>query len=145
LRKRFVLWILAGTLVACARATPSPTPVPVSAAESVDVETLRAQFAALPQGNAETGEKTFTSAGCSACHSLQASVQIVGPSLAGVAARAGQRVPDYAAGLYVYESIAYPNAHIVEGFQPGLMPTTFAAVLQPQDLADLIAFLMTLK
>jgi cytochrome c551/c552 len=103
------------------------------------------QFAALPSGEAETGRKTFTSAGCVACHALDPGVQIVGPSLAGVANRAETRVQGYAAELYLYESVAYPNAHLVDGFQPGLMPTTFAAVLAPQDISNLVAFLLTLK
>jgi hypothetical protein len=33
----------------------------------------------------------------------------------------------------------------VEGFQPDLMPKTFKETLKPQEIADLIAFLMTLK
>jgi hypothetical protein len=33
----------------------------------------------------------------------------------------------------------------VEGFAPGLMPPTFKDQLTPQQIADLIAYLMTLN
>jgi cytochrome c2 len=78
-----------------------------------------------------------------ACHSLEPDVKVVGPSLAGVASRAATRKPGYAPDLYLYESITNPNAYLVPGFQPDLMPKTFADTLSPQDLADIIAFLMT--
>ena len=105
------------------------------------VEVLQAKLDALPAGNAAGGQATFTSAGCSACHSLDAGVQIVGPSLDGIGARAGNTRPDYSAPLYIFESITDPNAYVVEGFQAGIMPQTFEQILQPQQLADLVAFL----
>ena len=80
-----------------------------------------------------------------ACHSLEPGVRIVGPSQAGLATRAGTRRPGYSAELYIYESITRPNAYIVDTFQPDLMPKTFKETLKPQDLANLIAFLLTLK
>jgi len=46
----------------------------------------------LPQGNADDGKNLFTAQGCSACHSLKPDEKIVGPSLAGVATRAGDRI-----------------------------------------------------
>jgi hypothetical protein len=45
--------------------------------------------------------------------------------------------------MYIYESILRPNAYVVDGFQKGLMPQTFETTLTPQQLADLLAFLLT--
>lgn len=109
------------------------------------LEALQEAYATLPVGNASAGETTFTAKACVACHSLQPDVTIVGPSQAGVGGRAASRKPDYSAELYIYESIISPSAYIVEGFQDGLMPKTFRDTLTPQEQADLIAFLMSLK
>jgi cytochrome c2 len=105
---------------------------------------LRAESEGLPAGSASRGEQVFSGeAGCSACHSLQADVKIVGPSLAGVAQRAATRKADFPAELYLYESITHPEAYVVDGFQAGIMPGNFRQRLSEQQLADLIAFLMT--
>jgi cytochrome c2 len=105
---------------------------------------LRAEWEGLPAGDASRGEQVFSGeAGCSACHSLQADVKIVGPSLAGVAQRAATRKADFPAELYLYESITHPEAYVVDGFQAGIMPGNFRQRLTEQQQADLIAFLMT--
>ncbi len=105
------------------------------------------------------GQALFRSTppGCSACHSTAPGVNIVGPSLAGIGTRAGQRVraADYhgkatdAAG-YIRESILDPNAYVVQGptFSSGgrsLMPANFAQTLQPGQVDELVAYLMTLR
>ncbi len=100
---------------------------------------------ALPKGDATAGKTVFTAAGCGVCHSLEPNVKIVGPSLAGVATRATTRKPGYSAERYLYESITNPNAYVVEGFAPDLMPKTFKDTLSPQDLANVMAFLLTQK
>lgn len=108
-------------------------------------------------GDAKAGEKLFTSAAppCSTCHSTKAGVKMVGPSLAGIAAKAKQIVSakDYKgqakdAKGYIRESIVNPNAYVVPGFGSGgqsLMPNTFGQTLKPQQIDDLVAYLMTLK
>lgn len=96
------------------------------------------------------GERLFNgatlgaSAGCQICHSLQPGVQLVGPSLAGVATRAETRVPGLAAKDYLMQSLVDPNAYIVEGFQAGQMRPDLAEALTQQELDDLVAFLLTL-
>ena len=104
---------------------------------------MQDELAALPPGDATDGQTVFQGAGgCSACHALSDQV-IVGPGQAGVGSRAATRRPEYSADAYLYESITNPNAYVVEGFQGGLMPQTFKQVLQPQQIADVIAFLKT--
>ncbi len=108
---------------------------------------------ALPQGNADNGKSLFTAQGCAACHSLKPGEKIVGPSVAGIATRAGDTIKaaDYkgkatTAELYIRESIVQPGAYVVPGYPDGVMPKDFGtAKLSAQDLADLIAFLLTNK
>ena len=75
-----------------------------------------------------------------------------GPSLAGVATRAETREPGKTAEVYIRESIQQPNTFIVPdnpAFKgatgKSLMPEGLANLMSPQDLADLIAYLNTLK
>ena len=100
-------------------------------------------------GDPKAGETLFTSAtigtnpGCKTCHSVDGS-KLVGPSLQGIATRAGTRVPGESADQYIRTSITDPNAHVVEGFAQGVMPS-FKTVLSDTQLNDLVAYLLTLK
>jgi cytochrome c2 len=103
-----------------------------------------------PAGDALRGEQLFnnqieTQYLCNACHSLEAGKVFVGPSLAGVATSAAQRVAGYTAEQYLRESIVQPNAHIVEGYVAGVMPTNIGYQMPAQDLSDLVAYLLTLR
>jgi len=111
-------------------------------------------------GDAVTqGRQTFDSAGCGACHSLEPGVMLVGPSLAGVARRAAERVreAEYTgaardAEAYLRESIADPNAYIAgpaekHATPQGLsyMPNVYSTTLDPQVADALVAYLLTLQ
>lgn len=116
-----------------------------------------AAVAAAPSD--DPGRKTFQEAGCAACHSLDAGVELVGPSLAGVATRAEERLrdPDYggeaqSVEAYLRESIVDPSAYISppkprhatpEGFS--YMPSVYSATLSPQAADELVAYLLTLR
>jgi len=118
-------------------AAPSPTaPAP---------EALQAALAALPAGDATRGQQLFTrTQPCHVCHMDQA----IGPKFPGdppLAVRAATRRPGYSAELYLYESITHPDAFVAPGFQPGIMPGDFAKLLSAQDLADIIAYLETMR
>ena len=114
------------------------------------VATLAFQDARL-SADPKAGERIFNgaamgaSAGCQICHSLQPGVQLVGPSLAGVATRAETRVPGLSAEEYLLQALVDPDAHVVEGFQPGQMRPDLAQALSQQELDDLVAFLLTLR
>jgi cytochrome c2 len=114
------------------------------AAEAPPVAIIRAESEALPAGSAADGEQLFTNeGGCPTCHSLQPGEQIVGPSLAGVSVRAATTRPGYSAEMYLYESIAYPNAYDAADFTNTIMPLNFKERFTSQQMGDLIAFLMT--
>ena len=99
----------------------------------------------------EAGKRLFNgatlgaNAGCQICHSLEPGVQLVGPSLAGVATRSETRVPGLSGQDYLMQSLVDPDAYVVEGFQPGQMRPDLAQALSQQQLDDLVAFLMTLR
>jgi cytochrome c oxidase subunit II len=90
---------------------------------------------------AGNGAATFKSAGCGACHTFAAagSAGKVGPdldSLASTAQKAGKSVEDY-----VHESIVDPNAYVVEGYQPNVMPS-FEGSLSAEQIDALVQFLV---
>ena len=99
-------------------------------------------------GDAAEGEKVFTSVAapaCSTCHSLEPGVTLAGPSLSGIGAQAGSRVSGMAADDYLPQSVRQPDAHVVEGFTPGIMPGTYGSQLSEQQVKDLVAYMMTLR
>lgn len=81
---------------------------------------------------------------CSTCHVVENDEPGVGPGVYSLALRAGDRVPGQPAELYIYESIVLPNAYIVEGYSPDVMPIGYADVFTEQELYDISAYLMTL-
>ena len=88
----------------------------------------------------ERGEQLFVSIGCNACHSLDAETTIVGPSLVGIADRAGTRT-SLSAEDYMRESINDPGAFIVDGFTNSMV----VPKLPPDQVNDLIAYISTLE
>ncbi len=88
----------------------------------------------------ERGEQLFVSIGCNACHSLDAGTTIVGPSLVGIADRAGTRT-SLSAQDYMRQSINDPGAYIVEGFTNSMVVPKLPA----DQVDDLIAYISTLK
>lgn len=113
-------------------------------ARSTEEHIVPVETESQPVGDAIRGNRVFAGeGGCSACHSLEAGVRTVGPSLAGVASRAALRLPNIPAEVYLYESIVNPNAYVVEGFHGNIMPAGYGNRLDEQQLSDLVAFLMT--
>lgn len=132
-------------------ATPAPTPEP---SETPFISIGEDIFQALPPGNPEAGRRVSGARDCTGCHVTMS----VGPLWASaddepsLAERASLRIlqPDYAgqamtAEQYLLESIVAPDAYIVEGYPPGLMPDGLARLLSQQEAADLIAYMMTIE
>lgn len=85
-----------------------------------------------------------TSAGCRICHSLEPGRDLVGPSLAGLASRAGTTVPGLTGADYVRQSIVEPDAYVVPGYPAGQMLANLGDALSDRELGHLVAFLLTL-
>jgi nitric oxide reductase subunit C len=99
----------------------------------------------------ETGEKLFKeallagAAGCKTCHSLEPDTVIVGPSLSGIATRAGSMVSGESAEEYIRKSIIAPDEFLVPGYPARVMPNVWGEQLTEDQVDSLVSYLMTLK
>ncbi len=84
-------------------------------------------------------------AGCATCHSLDAGVVVVGPSMDGIGSRAGTTVSGMAAEDYLKEFILDPDTYLVEGFPAGTMPQVWEDELTSEQVDQLVAYMLTLK
>lgn len=89
------------------------------------------------------GQKQFKQ-NCASCHSTFPGQVIVGPSLHGVASRAGSVIQGKDARAYIAASILSPAEYVVEGF-PNIMPATFKETLSEEQIDTLVDFLMTFE
>lgn len=83
--------------------------------------------------------------GCITCHSLEPDTVVVGPSMAGIASRAGDRVAGQSAEEYIRTSILHPDDYVVEGFAPGVMVQVWEDELTEEQVDNLVAYLLTLE
>jgi nitric oxide reductase subunit C len=96
-------------------------------------------------------------AACFACHSTVPGVNLAGPTLAGIGFRADTIVTqsDYTGSAtdgaaYIRESIVSPSAHIIPGTiysaqDRSFMPDNFDETLTPEQIDQLVAYLLTLR
>jgi mono/diheme cytochrome c family protein len=139
---------------ALANVTPEPTQAIVAVGTDITQK--------LPQGDPTAGAKAVETLGCTACHITAP----IGPAWKpapennnqGIGARAAARITaaDYkgkarTAEQYLFESIVDPDAYLVPGnatYAPGgksIMPHDFATKLSAQNMADVIAYLQSIK
>ena len=108
--------------------------------------TQQEQLAAVTDP-AERGARIAELNGCLACHTIDGS-QSVGPTWLGVYGTE-ERLDDGATvtvdDQYIRESIIDPEAQIVEGFLPNLMPSTFEQILSEEEIDDLIEYIKSLS
>jgi mono/diheme cytochrome c family protein len=114
--------------------TPQPTPTPLAADASP----------------VEIGQAVYAAQGCAGCHGEAGGVGVVGPSITGIASRAGNTVPGLSAEEYISQSIVQPNAYIVPQCPTGpcaanLMPQNYGQTLSPAELDGLVEYLLTLE
>ncbi|MEL6151056.1 MAG: cytochrome c [Chloroflexota bacterium] len=129
------------------------------ASGEADVETLIAE--AIAAGDVENGQAIFnaqydTAVGpwiCASCHSVdESALRLVGPTMWDIHETAVERIaesgdPDPV--TYVRNSILMPMAYIVPPdaggpYPENLMPPNYGELLTEQELADVVAYLLTL-
>lgn len=118
------VFLLSAFLVACSSLVPPATPT-------------------LPPLESQ-GKIVFESY-CANCHGTSGETVIVGPSLAGIATKGGDRIEGMDAQAYIRDSILDPNAYTVEGFPEGIMPLNMKDALSSEDLNAVVTYLLTLK
>lgn len=106
-------------------------------------------------GDAARGEELYnratlgskSSEGCVSCHNHDESQgdESNAPYTSGTATRAESRVPGLSAEEYIHESIVNPDAYVVEGYSAGDMYQFWADDLSEQQIADIVAYLLTQK
>ncbi len=91
------------------------------------------------------GEQLTLTNGCIGCHALNPNQVMAGPTWHNVGATAATRVEGESAALYLYNSIFHPNDYVVEGYMPNIMLQIYEQTLNDQDIADIIAYLLSLQ
>ncbi len=106
----------------------------------VDEQAKAAVAAATPEGR---GERLVAQNGCAACHSIDGR-QGMGPTwqyLFGSQVKLADGSTITADEPYLTESILNPTLKVVRGFQPTMPAFSFT----PEEIADIIAYIQTLK
>ena len=118
-----------------ATAAPAPSEGTSSGGEAVVDSALAAE-----------GFTIATGFGCLGCHSTDGS-RIVGPTWSGLFGSSrtfGDGSTAIADAEYITRSIKTPNAQVVDGFNPDIMPSNFADRLTAEDIEAIIAYMKSL-
>jgi cytochrome c553 len=122
------VWILALlALVACAGRAPDP-------------ERGRQLFGGeitMPGGNLA----------CIECHPVAVGEisAVMGQNLSNIGGRAAETVPGQSAEEYLRLAIVDPDTYLSGGFQDGIHPRAYKDALSDADVADLVAYMLTLQ
>ena len=111
---------------------------PVRVVEQAEYEKYLADEAAGGVTDESSGEAVFATAGCGGCHAFApaGTDAQVGPSLDTVDPR-GQPLE-----AFLLESIEDPSAILAEGYQGGVMPSTYGKSLTEKQLDALVQYLI---
>ncbi|MBB5686592.1 c-type cytochrome [Sphingobium boeckii] len=147
MRAFFTVAGLALVLAGCSGAKPEESGASEQAA-APEVSAAPVAYASLT-GDAAKGEKLFMQ--CKACHAIEPGKNIIGPSLHGVVGRTAGQVPGFnyspankASGEVWSEDHLYAFIEAPQKVIPGTRMAYFG-MRKPQDRADLIAYLKTVK
>lgn len=108
--------------------------------------------------NKTRGAALFQTMQCTGCHIMPTAGRRVAPDLSHIATDALEIIhrPDYhgqatSAPQYIFESIMRPNAYVLPPFNTltidgtSIMPKDFEQRMTPEQIQDVIAYLMTMK
>ncbi len=131
--------------------TEEETATPETQAEEEEPTAVEEEAGAVMVGDAENGEVLFNEmqpeAGfaCATCHRVDSEEQLIGPGLLNIPSRAATRVEGMSAEEYIHTSIVDPGAYVVDGYPDQLMPRNYTDIFDEEQIADLIAYLLTLE
>ncbi len=99
--------------------------------------------AAVKSADPAGGQTVSLGNACIGCHALDPNQQMTGPTWYNLGDTAVGRVPDLGPAEYIHQSIVAPNSHVVEGYSANIMPQNYGTMLSQEDLATLIAYLIS--
>lgn len=99
------------------------------------------------KGSIEKGKDLVQGLGCLACHKVEGKGGTVGPDLTGVYGKEEELATGDKVRVteeYLVESILDPDAKVVKGFAPGLMPKAYTG-LPKGDIDSIVVYLKSLS
>ena len=147
-----VFLLIVFVLVGRTTSEPSLAPAAISVAATPEATAVVTDEAAgtVLIGDPVRGQDIFRNGlngapACKSCHATTAghTMFALAPNLKGIAERAATRVAGMTAPQYIEDSIRHPEDYLVSGFRPIMYPN-FGKDYSDQDIADVVAYLMTL-
>lgn len=128
-------------ITGCGATTSHPTLTP-----STSVAPLTISVTASIEESQRQGELLFNGiATCNACHTVNAVGGLVGPDLVGIAVRIVANHSDLSVEAALELEIVNPTEHVTENFRGDLMPLNYVDILTPQQIQDIVAYLVSLE
>jgi mono/diheme cytochrome c family protein len=119
-----------------------------TALEEVVIETLATPTPSPEESNdpVARGQRVYLDKGCGGCHTIEGlSAGTVGPNQTKIGTVAETRIPGMSAEEYILESILDPSAYVVEGYPDDVMPKNYNELIEPDQITDLVTFLVSLR
>lgn len=120
----------------------STLPAQDSVQDSVQDSGVNDFVALVAAADPARGQRLTVAGGCIGCHSLDENPALVGPTWEKVGETAATRVAGQDAVTYLYNSIVDPNAYVVPGYQPNIMPHSYGQMFGAGDLAAIVKYLL---
>lgn len=99
--------------------------------------------AAIQAADPAGGAVIATANGCIGCHNLDPAAVMTGPTWYNMGDAAVARMPGVGPAEYLHQSIVNSGAFVVPNYPAGIMPATYGDTLSGDDLATLIAYLLS--
>lgn len=126
--------------------SPYAKPVPGAAQAAVSVTKEAVVASAKPVSAVAQGKMLAEENGCTACHATDRE-RLVGPGWGGIYGAEVQLADGSTVkrdDAYLTQSILDPDARVVAGFEPGVMPS-FAEMLDVDQVAAIVAYIRSLE
>jgi cytochrome c2 len=131
-----------------AEATPTAATTAASTGTGTNGATTPVPTIKTQEGDAAAGKGLYTSLGCVGCHTLDGT-KGTGPTfkgLSGSEVKLADASTVTADDSYLSESIADPDAQVVQGYQPGIMSAVIKkGAVSDDDIRNLVAYIDTQK
>lgn len=126
--------------------TPEPPKLADLTTEEIYAGVPEELAVAIQSANPEDGPNVALVNACIGCHALEEGGSITGPTWIGLGDRSVARAMQTGSpgpAEYIHSSIVNPNAYIVDGFTAGVMPQNYGETLSQDDMATLIAYILS--